>query len=116
MKTIIFTIGILILLLPMANAQNGADDFYLLNDNRLELYPNPTAQGNIMYVHCCYKPDDPVDISIYDMVGRLVYRIQKERAGASQLAISTKNMATGQYFFKLKTGSNVRTTKIMITE
>jgi len=82
----------------------------------MEVYPNPVKKGKLLYIQCCFKESDKIDIRIYDMVGRLTYNFSKDKAEATSIAINTKNMIAGNYFLQFIVNDKVRTQKIVVAE
>ena len=116
MKKLIIIIVIILGALPLVNAQNDLGNNYLLDDNRLEVFPVPAKQGDLLFINCCFDEDDWINIRIYDMLGRRVYDYTKEKANFDQIAINTKNIPASKYFLQLRVNDEIRTTKIIITE
>jgi hypothetical protein len=77
-------------------------------------YPNPfNPSTNISYT---LKNSGKVRLSVYDLLGREVAVLANEiqTAGAHEARFSAGGMSSGIYFYKLQTGNEVITKKMML--
>lgn len=80
------------------------------------LYPNPFKEGDLILKFRNHKPLI-LYIDIFDLTGREIGRMEgtKFPEGEHHVRIEnfTKNMKPGYYFFKIKTGKNIKTLKLI---
>ncbi len=80
---------------------------------KFNVYPNPFA--NEFNVNFYLAEDQNVDIILYDLAGKEVYRAMKDRdmkAGEHLLSISTFDLQAGMYILKLYTPEKQYTQKV----
>ena len=69
------------------------------------IYPNPTASGQIANIDIRVEEDSNADITVFDNTGRMVKNMQTELfGGKNQVAIQTNGLAAGTYFVSLRIG------------
>lgn len=84
-----------------------------IKDAKLSVYPNPfTDQVTIAYD---LKSTSDINVSIYDMTGRVVRNIAKsnQKSGVNTITIQTKDLKTGIYIYNLKSNSGQITGKLI---
>ncbi len=74
----------------------------------VSIYPNPTKDN--LNIHLSEKSND-VDVSIYDLTGRLVF--QENYLNTNNIELSTQNWNSGLYIAKIKTLNGEFTEKIV---
>jgi PKD repeat protein len=77
----------------------------------IQIYPNPS---NGQFTVKFYKNVGLTDITITNLLNKVVYTTQAETSGGKTLDIDLSDLAQGFYFIKLKTGSSEEVRKIMI--
>jgi hypothetical protein len=82
------------------------------NNDPIEIYPNPSC-GNFI-INFIYEDNYPIDISIYDITGKLVYMRPAYHSERSQLEIYTNDMPAGIYNIRLSANNEVWNKKIVI--
>jgi hypothetical protein len=80
--------------------------------NEFNVYPNPF--GDQVYVSFYLSKNETVDLTIYDVIGKVVYTFQQTQmeSGYQNLRIDTQEFVPGVYFLNLKAGDKVFTKKI----
>jgi len=90
-------------------SSNVPKSFYLFNN-----YPNPfNPTTNIKY---SVKENSYISITVYDVTGRLVAELvkQKQMAGTYEVDFDGSALASGLYFYSLTSGNRIIETKKMI--
>lgn len=80
--------------------------------NALYVYPNPfTDQA---YVDFFLSGTEPVEITIFNVIGKIVYQLPQTQmeAGNHKISINTGDFVSGIYFVNLKAGNRTLTKKI----
>jgi hypothetical protein len=90
-----------------AQIQEGVDELTRSN-SQLTIYPNPAS--SLIVVSCPLIEKENVNISIYDLIGKLVYT---ENASTKNIKINTSNLNDGIYVLKL-TGKDINATKKLV--
>ena len=93
--------------------QTGMNDFIRKDISSVNIFPNPiNAQATIEFY---LENEMPVQVSITDIHGRVVYAAEKSvfKAGRNQLTFGTGNMAAGVYLCRLKKGNETLYRKIV---
>ena len=83
------------------------------NAPSLSVYPNP-SKGNFTISLKNYKPNNPVEVNITNLIGQKVKTITTEGAVNSQIYVNTTGLEKGMYIVEVKSGSEVAKTKIQI--
>lgn len=78
-------------------------------DAKFSVYPNPTT--NDVTINLSNFDNEAVSISVNDVFGRLVYRVEEEVV--SNKKINTTDWADGIYIVSVKSGDNVYTKKLI---
>ena len=82
-----------------------------LNQN----YPNPfNPTTNISYV---LPANQNVSLTIYDMIGRKVRTLVNDKfqtAGKHKIKFNAENLASGVYFYRIKSGGKTLTRKMLL--
>lgn len=79
-----------------------------VGEENLSIYPNPN-NGTFDVVYKSNIPE-PVEISVYDLMGKLQYNIiSKKDAGEKKIPINLITLSKGMYFVSVK-GINTATT------
>ena len=84
-----------------------------LKEKPIKIFPNPTGSGNI---HVALESGEKIDlqITIYDMVGNLVY-IKNYKSVSGTFQINTdKSLARGVYMVNLRSSGTVVSDKLII--
>jgi hypothetical protein len=71
-------------------------------------YPNPF--GNALTVYCPQQNDQPLNVSVYNLVGQLVLN---EKVNVSQFTLQTETLQPGVYMLRLACGNNVSSKKLI---
>jgi len=80
----------------------------------MRVYPNPS--GGSTTVSFTLAAEGPVEISLYDAVGRLVERTRFERLGRGvhEIDLRGRDLRPGVYFFTVRAGSTESTGKLVL--
>ena len=76
--------------------------------NTFTLYPNPVSGGQLNLQH---DAASPIDIEVYDMSGKRVYRGHSQDQYTS---INVSNWKRGVYMVRIKEGQNIHTRKVVV--
>jgi hypothetical protein len=85
------------------------------NEPIVKFYPNPTS-GKLTIEYFNKNSDEPVEIVIYDHIGKLIYQ-QEPSAVAGKLIKEVQfesDLATGIYFLKVRAGDFFFSTRIIL--
>jgi hypothetical protein len=82
--------------------------------NLYQNYPNPFNTGT--KIAFSLEKYERVEIKLYDILGREVRNILNDYlpAGWHEINFEAKDLATGMYFYKLKTGGFTSTKKLLL--
>jgi subtilisin family serine protease/PKD repeat protein len=80
---------------------------------KLDLYPNPSKNGNITMDLSLRKPNY-VTISVYNSIGQVINSYSEDYFKDKTYKFDFKNFATGLYLLKIKIGERQVVEKIMI--
>lgn len=85
-------------------------------DNTLKVYPNPT--NNKITIDFTLSKDEQVQLNIVDITGKIVSsnNIGNRDTGLHSEIINCSNLPSGMYFVNLKTNTQNKTTKIIVTK
>lgn len=92
-------------------------EHYMFNDSKItsaKIFPNPASTyGNIEFE---LNADAMVEISIYDLSGKLVKLIPVKHytAGKSQIQLNVSAFKQGNYVASVKVGSEIKVAKFMV--
>ena len=77
-------------------------------------YPNPFRDRTVL--RFVLPQTSPVEITVYDILGRQVYSAVREKmpAGEHRFAIKTANWGSGVYFYRVKVGTVIRSGKMIL--
>ncbi|HKR04780.1 MAG TPA: choice-of-anchor B family protein [Bacteroidia bacterium] len=78
------------------------------NDNGLFVFPNPFV--NELKINTAQLKIN--NVSIYDMTGRKVYEIEKDKFQSETLALNVSSLQQGTYILKVITDTNILSAKI----
>ena len=78
------------------------------NPNTFILYPNPVSNGQFNLQN---DAASPIDVEIYDMSGKQVYRGHSQDQYTS---INVSNWKRGVYMVRIKEGQNIHTRKVVV--
>ena len=78
------------------------------NPNTFILYPNPVSSGQLNLQN---DAASPIDIEVYDMSGKRVYRGHSQDQYTS---INVSNWKRGVYMVRIKEGQNIHTRKVVV--
>jgi hypothetical protein len=87
-----------------------------MHNNSFQSSPNPTTDfSNLKFE---LKEPGKVNITLYDMLGRPVKSILNENlsAGKQELKIDIQSLPAGSYFYELKNGNKIYTSKMLISK
>jgi hypothetical protein len=89
---------------------NEVPNDYLLEQN----YPNPFNPSTIIRYSIAERGD--VELKVYDALGTLVETLvnREQEAGVYQVEFNPANLASGIYFYQIKTNSFVETKKLVL--
>jgi len=90
------------------NAENTSINRLEFPDNSISVYPNP---NNGRFKLSCKSPVNTVEL--YNSLGIKVYSIKKINK-VSSLDFDVTNQIKGLWFIKVKSGSDIRTKKVMV--
>ena len=84
-----------------------------IKDVKVSVYPNPFTEA--VTIAYDLKNASDVNVTVYDMNGRIVKSITKinQKAGVNNLIIQAKDLKTGMYFYSLKSNSRQMTGKLI---
>ena len=110
--------------LPVVNLEDtdhgtptGINDIFVQHNSQVVLYPNPNSGQ--FYLSFSMPQSSNVQLSIYDLDGRLVYSSNQQlSAGIQNLEVNlNKNgsVEPGIYFYRLSAGQSVYNGKISVT-
>jgi hypothetical protein len=77
----------------------------------LQVYPNPSNQG---WTNLIYSSNVPVQLSVHDLQGRVVYSAQQGATELGQIPLSTQAWSAGMYIVRLEGNGTVQTEKLII--
>ena len=80
----------------------------------LQNYPNPFNPATT--IRYTLQEEGPVSLRVYDLLGREVAVLLdgRENAGAHSVVFDGRGLASGVYFYRLETGSFVKTMKLTV--
>jgi CubicO group peptidase (beta-lactamase class C family) len=99
----------------MSSARTTTRDAQIANE-KFSAYPNPFS--NKVNVSFKAEEEGPVNVSVYDMNGKLVstaYDGMVQKGSVKQIEIKTDRLPAGVYLFNLKTPSGVVQRKLVLT-
>jgi hypothetical protein len=85
----------------MGAGRNNGNTFFLYQNN-----PNPVRAGSDVTIRYRLNNFRQVDLSVYDILGREVAKLltnEDQMEGLHSVNFSTKGLASGVYFYKLRT-------------
>ena len=85
---------------------------HLQQNGKISVYPNPN--NGIFNLEFNANYTSPLNISIYDVTGKLVYQNSVQHRQKSILSVNTENLASGIYSILLKTDNEQLSDKIII--
>lgn len=91
-----------------------------INENSVEaselsIFPNPVKRGELLTIRINSSSEEPVELHIYDLLGRDVYhQIYEISQGINNFTCETSGLSLGIHLLTVKLGSKVLTKKIMI--
>ena len=77
----------------------------------LQIYPNPSNQG---WANLLYASNAPVQLTIHDLQGRVVYSAQQGAAVLGQIQLSTQAWSAGMYIVRMESSGATQTQKLII--
>lgn len=82
--------------------------------DELHVYPNPFTGSAILKYSVSEASD--ITISLYDIMGREINPLIKERkdAGTYELMVDGTSLGSGMYFYRLTAGEKVKTCKVIL--
>ncbi|MDQ7053996.1 MAG: T9SS type A sorting domain-containing protein [candidate division KSB1 bacterium] len=77
-------------------------------------YPNPFRDQTTLRM--VLPQASPVEIRVYDILGRLVYSRHMKRLGPGEhhIALKAQNWGSGMYFYRIKVGGAMKSGKMLI--
>lgn len=96
-------------------AGTGITEFF--NGMKLNAYPNP-AVNKTTIEYALQKDAKDVSLTIFDQTGRKVFdqKYNDQTAGTYKVNLETINMASGVYYYQLRSNGNVVTSKFAVTK
>ncbi len=103
-------LGMDTLLVGVEQIGNHVPNDYLLEQN----YPNPFNPSTTIRYSIPARAD--VELNVYDALGNLVETLvnREQEAGIYQVEFNPVNLASGIYFYQIKTNSFVETKKLVL--
>ena len=98
---------------PSVNFDFSTLEVSNIKDVKVSVYPNPFTEA--VTIAYDLKNASDVNVTVYDMNGRIVKSITKinQKAGVNNLTIQAKDLKTGMYFYSLKSDSGQMTGKLI---
>ena len=85
------------------------------NTGFFELYPNPTMEGQSVYLKFSATPEQPVTITVTDALGRRVDRLElRNPLRENTLEWTPQRLPAGIYFVSLQRSAGVKTLRLEI--
>lgn len=78
----------------------------------LEIYPNPIK--NELIIECSLFKQQQIDITIYDFLGNLIFKIPGQNILDKLFYVNLSNQPSGLYFIKVQIGGQIVTDKIVL--
>lgn len=101
---------------PVVNLSSGINEYPSINGLTLMgASPNPAND----FTNIQYHIDAPgvVSVEVFDLTGRILQKSsEKLSAGNHDIKLSLKDLASGNYFYTIKTGDAELTSKIIVTK
>lgn len=97
----------------LISAPSGVRD--ITSTTNLEIYPNPASERAT--VSFTLPENSDVRLQVTSVDGRIVQQLPRQTlaAGQQKLVLETKTLAAGLYFVKLRMGSSVATSRLVVT-
>ena len=95
-------------LIPRVAADLGTGLPQYLTENDLVVYPNPVS--DLLTVSLRTNAFQVTNMAVYDINGKLVHT---QAVIDNQIEMSTRSLASGNYFLRLSDGKNSVTTKFV---
>ncbi len=107
---------------PPPVSVNNQDNSSLIKQFKLsQNYPNPfnpttTIKYTISYDKTLHATSQPVQLKVYDMLGREIATLvnEKQPAGTYQINFNGSNLSSGIYYYTLKTNNFVKTKNMIL--
>ncbi len=84
----------------------------LTDEGKFKLFPNPT--NGTSYIEIVNNNNEPINVTIMDMTGKVVASRDYTVSGAAQLPIVTSSMDKGIYLVTLTVGNKVEQQKLIV--
>jgi hypothetical protein len=96
------------------NSVIGTEEFAIAT-NQVRLQPNPALPGNGVDVVLGNQLSGTIEISVYDLTGKLVLAQKVEKTGANQtLSLPTESLGSGMYILKVANNGKANAQKLII--
>jgi hypothetical protein len=103
---------------PVMGPTNGINELSFINSMKMsQNYPNPATTSTTLSYELA-KNANNLSLTIVDLAGRIISEIKvgAKDSGKHTLDISTANLASGQYFFILKSDLGALTQKFTVSK
>lgn len=91
---------------------SSMDDYFLVDNTTLSVYPNPSDGHVFIDINMTTKQDGVVDI--VDVLGKNVYHYEFKSLTAESVEADLSHLRSGVYFVVLKSGKELITKKLII--
>jgi hypothetical protein len=91
----------------------GEEEINGIQDLSVNIYPNPV--NTLSTIEFTSEHASSIKVLIYDICGRKVYasEVTETHAGISKITVNVKDLPAGLYFYRLKTGNQMITKKVI---
>lgn len=90
-----------------------AKDPIVVDEDRMEVYPNPVAQN--LFVNYLTNAEGAANVMIMDLSGHiLVHRPMSLVSGANTMDLDISNLANGLYIVRVQTSTQTRNAKVQV--
>lgn len=88
------------------------------NEVTANIYPNPVKAGEECSISIDYQDNDPVQVSIYDILGNKIEKnfYNSLIAGKQNLYFNTRSLSAGTYFIKVFSNHSNQTYKLTVID
>jgi hypothetical protein len=86
-------------------------------NGRLAMYPNPAKESiTVVYENDMAVNIETVDVTIFDITGRLISTSQKAYTSGVPFTIATNDLQEGMYILQITDGTTLEASRFMITK
>ena len=82
------------------------------DENNIQLYPNPS--NNIVNVNATLPAEEPVTLTLYNLLGQPVWSLNMGRAKRIQAMVPVNNLPAGLYTLTVQQSSYLQNRKVMV--